>query len=610
VAEICARLDGLPLAIELAAARTRLLPPETLLPRLGHGLALLTGGRRDLPARQQTLRSTISWSYDLLSQAEQRLFRSLGVFVGGFTLDAVAAVCGDGESAIDLSPEDVLDGIDALVGHSLLRPSEPVGGETRFGMLETIREYALDRLRAAGEEPTLRRRHLRWFADLAERGQEGLHGRDAAAWIDRLVADHDNVRSALAWSLSDPIAASRRLGLILAGANYQFWFFHGHQSEGRHWLDQALEADDRSPSPTDAAEAVPPTPRIGAFGRHPRVIALSCFANLCSNLSDWERGQQAGQAALATARAVGDEHGAAHALVTLGIIERDAGRYDQSVGLFEEAYEVFRRLDDPFGLFRVPASLGDSLLQLGRDERAQSVIGAGLAAGRSLGFPMGVAISLRHLGLLALRQGDLDRAAALLEQSLAEWATIRSLRGRGNSLADLGQVQLARGDAQQAVRRFGESLELLQHPDVQRDTARCLEGVAAAVVSVADQVPEPGLVSAVRLLGAAGRLRDANGRLPGAIDRAIVERAVAGGRDGLGAPAFAGAWAEGRELSVDQAVATALELRDQLQAAPMIGEGLSPGCPAPAPTAPRSRATAGPRSPASGPAPRRAPPAS
>jgi len=569
VAEICARLDGLPLAIELAAARIRLLPPEAMLPRLGHGLTLLTGGRRDLPARQQALRSAISWSYDLLPEAEQRLFRCLGVFVGGFTLEGAEAVCGGSEPAVDPSASSgqaVLDGIDALVGNSLLRAGELVSGETRFGMLETIREYALERLRAAGEEPTLRRRHLRWFTDLAECGQAGLHGRDAAAWMDRLVADHDNVRSALAWSLNDPVAASRRLGLSLAGAHHQFWHFQSHLPEGRRWLEQTLEAD-RALSPTDGAESVAPTPRIGAFGRHPRVIALNDLSTMCSILGDWERGRLAGEDALRTARAVGDEHGAAHALVSLGINSRNMGRYDEAVTLFEKGSVVFQRLNDPFGLWRAPASLGNMLVQRGSDEQqTRSVLEAAIAAGRSLGHPGGVATSLRNLGQLALSQGELDRATDMLQQSLTEWAAVRSLRGRGSSLADLGLVCLARGDAQQAAIYFGESVQLCCQPEDQRDLARSLEGVAAAVVSMADLMLAPDLVSAARLLGSAAMVRDATGSPTIAIDRTIVERAVAGARASLDEHAFAGAWAEGRDLPLDEAVGIALELGYQLQA--------------------------------------------
>ena len=251
VAAICARLDGLPLAIELAAARVRLLPPEAILARLDQRLRLLIGGARDLPARQQTLRRTIDWSYDLLDTAEQKLFRRLAVFAGGRTLAAIAAVCNaEGDMAFD-----ALDGVASLVDKSLLRKQDGVGGEPRFVLLETIHEYASEKLQESGETEELRLRHALYFLALAEEAEPELGGARRAVWLDRLEEEHDNLRAALAWSRSQVSGedAARRLatGLRLGGALLGFWDSRGHFTEGRAHLAPLL-ARSATSAPTAA----------------------------------------------------------------------------------------------------------------------------------------------------------------------------------------------------------------------------------------------------------------------------------------------------------------------------------------------------------------------
>ncbi|HSH81837.1 MAG TPA: adenylate/guanylate cyclase domain-containing protein, partial [Herpetosiphonaceae bacterium] len=236
VAEICHRLDGLPLAIELAAARVKLLSPEAILQRLDRPLKLLSGGARDLHTRQQTLRATIDWSYNLLAPKEQTLFRRLGVFTGGFDLAAVDAVCGTGDEA-----GDVFDTVAALVDNSVVRPVETLDGEPRFTVLETIREYALERLEAAGETGGLRRHHVEYFLLLAERGDLELRGPNELAWLNRLETEHDNLRAALQWTLDQREA---ELGLRLVGALTLFWRYRGHWSEGHAWLERLLAVGD------------------------------------------------------------------------------------------------------------------------------------------------------------------------------------------------------------------------------------------------------------------------------------------------------------------------------------------------------------------------------
>jgi predicted ATPase len=253
LAEVCARLDGLPLALELAAARIKLFSPEALLARLNSRLAVLTGGPRDLPERQQTLRNTIEWSYNLLDAGEQTLFRRLSIFVGGCTGDAVEAVCNpDGDL-----PLEVIDRLAALLDKSLLKQLEGSDGAPRFMMLETIREYALERLAASGETEVLRRRHAECFLALAETAEPQFHGSDQRLWLDRIEIEHDNLRAALAWSLEGQRATPQSpddqlrsaLGLRLAAALWQFWDRRGYAPEGRRWLERTLAADRGTATP-------------------------------------------------------------------------------------------------------------------------------------------------------------------------------------------------------------------------------------------------------------------------------------------------------------------------------------------------------------------------
>ncbi|MDP8921986.1 MAG: helix-turn-helix domain-containing protein, partial [Chloroflexota bacterium] len=308
VAEVCLRLDGLPLALELAAAHVRHLAPQAMRRRLESRLRLLTGGARDLPARQRTLRDTIAWSYDLLDDAERRLFRRLSVFVGEWSLEAAEVVC---EASGDLGL-DVLDGVVSLADKSLLRHGATRDAEPRFAMLETIREYGLEQLGAAGEEAGIRRRHLAWYADLAERGQTGMHGPDGADWTRRLAAEVDNFRAALAWSLADADPSSAHVGLRMAGALFQYWLFRDHVVEGRRWLESTLAADHARAA--DGTTPTPlPAPRVGAFGAHPRVVALGELSVLTTYMGDMEQSSRLAEEALSLARRVQDRLGEAHA---------------------------------------------------------------------------------------------------------------------------------------------------------------------------------------------------------------------------------------------------------------------------------------------------------
>jgi predicted ATPase/transcriptional regulator with XRE-family HTH domain len=299
VVEICARLDGLPLAIELAATRIRLLNPQAMLARLERRLPMLTGGARDLPARQRTLRSTIGWSYDLLDEGERTLFRRLAIFVGGCTLEAAETVCdADGDLGIDM-----LDGVASLVSKSLLREFGQED-EPRFGMLETIRDYGQELLEAGRELDDLRRRHVEYYLTFAERLHPRFEGHFNAAWSALLEREHDNLRAALTWS--QQVAADLEAGPRLAGALWQFWWHHGHLREGREWLERMLSE------------------RAGPAVRARMLAGAGGLASYLSDLSDYSRAATYLEAARALWQQIGDQRGVAWTLHRLGWVVSSA----------------------------------------------------------------------------------------------------------------------------------------------------------------------------------------------------------------------------------------------------------------------------------------------
>ncbi len=494
VAEICVRLDGLPLAIELAAARIRLLSPGAMLPRLGHGLSLLTGGRRDLPARQQTLRGAIAWSYDLLSEAERRLFRQLGVFVGGFTLEAAEGIChGAALESTGQAPEiDVLGGIGSLVDHSLVRPDETLDGEPRFRMLETIREYALDQLLAAGEEERLRRHHRDWFGGFVERQTARLSGPGQAEAFERLEAEHDNLRAVLDWCETEP--GGWEVAARLAGELNWFWGLRGYQREARERLERLLTLATRR---TEG-----------------RARALSAAGWCTERAGEYERAAALFEESIAIWRDLGDKRGTAIALALFGRLEQSRGNYDRAWTLLEESRGLFREIggesgqDAPLAVFlaQVAKNRGDY-------ERAISLFEECLTLARERGDAHATSSVLRSLGELRQLRGDYGRSATYLRESLI---LIRELDDRPcavSTLDSLAVLATARGEPARALRLF-------------------------AAAEIARQVAAHALPPADR------------GRLAQAVDAARAQ---------LGPAAIDAACAEGRELSLDQAIAYALE---------------------------------------------------
>ena len=445
VAAICYRLDGLPLAIELAAARIRLFPPDALLARLDRRLQLLTSGPRDLPARQQTLRSAIDWSYDLLEPQEQALFRRLTVFQGSFTLDAAEAVCGGTGPDGDM---DVLLGIDSLVSKSLLRRRQAAasGADPRFGMLQTLREYGQEHLEQHNEAGETRRRHAHFYLSLAERAEPELMGREQGKWVRILAQDHDNLRAALAWSFE---THDDEVGLRLAGALWPFWEMRGYFIEGQNWLDQALALD-------------------GEPQWRAKVLSgAGTFA--------WSRGHYAQAISLHTEalelhRQTGDRSGTAFALNNLGVQALSQGNYERARALFEESLEIYREQRDGYGIADVVNNLGVVAQYQGYLRSAEELYRETLQIGRRLGDDHRVADALYNLGEIAYYQLEYERAWDLYHESLILRRETGSGWGAALCLAALAGIAAALGAYRRAARLAGAAQSLLEETGYSLDT--------------------------------------------------------------------------------------------------------------------------------------------
>jgi predicted ATPase/DNA-binding SARP family transcriptional activator len=496
--EICVRLDGLPLALELAAARIKLLSPQVLLARLGSRLQLLTGGARDLPARQQTLRDTITWSYNLLTPTTQRLFQRLAVFVGGWTLEAAAAVCDeDGDLGLD-----VLDGMQALVNQSLVRQEQGLDGKPRFTMLETIREYALEQLGISGEQDLLGQRHATFFLTLAE----AAHRPQEVTWLDRLEAEHANLRAALAWSRTE---AGGETGLRLAVALWAFYSARGHLSEGRGWLIAAVAQSQAS----------------GSSGQNTRqhlllrAQALDCIGAVASWQGDLAASQSALEAGLALSRELERSEEIIGTLSKLGMLSQMQGDYERAGALLEQSLTLAKQVGDTHG------------------------------------------ISWCHLfqGILVYSQGNVGRASELWEESLIEFQGTNDIWGIVSVHSYLGMVMLDQGNHVQAQAHLSESLTRLWEYGDRWQLAFGLELCArlAALAGRQEQGQPPGL-RATRLFGAAEALRERLGAPRMSFQEPSYQRGVDAARAQLGQATFAVAWEAGRAMLPEQALAEAL----------------------------------------------------
>jgi non-specific serine/threonine protein kinase len=452
VAEICVRLDGLPLALELAAARTRFLPPAALLERLQSRLDLLRNGRQDGPVRHQSLAAAIDWSYELLPHKEQEFFRRLGVFVGGCDLDAAAA----------LAPEvDALGALESLVSRSLLRV-EDVGGQARYRMLETLREYALIRLRESGEEDAARRAHAAYLLGLVERAAPELRGPRQQHWLDRLERDHDNVRAALAWSVEQEPEVALRLGAGL----WRYWFTRGYMLEGQHWLDLSLStAGAMDASPLARARALTGAGEM-AWGRGDLRAAAACH-----------------RASLALRRQLADEEGMAQALHNLGNIAIEGGDYAEAREMHAESLALRRGLGNASDLALSLYNFGRLLTIEGERERGRELLEESLSLARQVGGSLAIAGPLRELGDLALARGEVDLAAGHYAEALRLAREVGAHVTIARGIESAAVIAHARGGPQAAARLLAgaESLrESIRSPRVPTELAPCEPVLAAA----------------------------------------------------------------------------------------------------------------------------------
>ena len=486
VAQVCQRLDGIPLAIELAAARMKVLAVEQIATRLDDRFRLLVGDGRMVLPQHQTLRAAIDWSYNLLPETEQVLLRRLAVFAGGWTLEAAESVCA-GES---VEAASILDLLTSLVDKSLVL-AETKRGEARYRLLETVRQYGSDRLQDATEVTDLRRRHFDWYLGLAERTEPELGGPHEEAWGERLEEEHPNLRSALEWGMSQEVNGERVLRL--AGALGYFWNRHAHVSEGRAWLDRALL-------------------RSGGAAASVRAKALGYAGVLARLQGDYSRAAALGRESLDLRLKLEDKRGIAYALFQLGSTADYRGDAAEAKRFFTESLAHFQEVGDKLGISWVLNNLGEVARAAGDYDAARAFYERSLTISRDVGSPSGIAIALGNLGAVSLHHGKHTEAAMLAREALVQQRKLGHKRNISATLGVLVGVGMAEGKPQRAA----------------------------------------------RLLGAAEALRDTAGVLVGRADRAEHDRQVASVRGAMDKDTFESAWAEGRAMTLEQAIEYAL----------------------------------------------------
>jgi predicted ATPase len=530
VAQLCYHLDGIPLALELAAARVRGLKVEQIAQRLDDRFRLLTGGGRTALPRQQTLRATIDWSHSLLTEQERILFCRLSVFAGGSTIEAAEAVC----SGHGIESSEVLDLLLHLVDKSLILMDEQ-NAETRYHLSETIREYARDKLWEVSESQELRDRQLEFFSRLAEKVEPKLKGAEQLACLNQLELDLDNFRAALDWSLEEGDA---ELGIRLAGALWRFWVRRGYWSEGYERLKRALT---RKSSTSTAA----------------RAKALGRAGDLAIKHRDIAAAHNLLMESLALSHELGDEGGAAFALYAFGLLARYQGDLVKQRSFFEESLSLYRKLDDRWGVALVLDFLSMAVMQ--SDPSAARLLREEcLALIRKLSDYWGLMRVLTNSGELARFEGDYARAKALYEEAAVFGRELGAARWElANQQHGLGWVTLREGDNGRAAEHFKESILLQkEHGVITGLMAACVAGLGGVAAARGQ------FVRAAQLLGAVGAeltAREANGVHMELQDRVEIDRCVAEIRAQPDTAAFHAAWEAGQKMTLDEAIAYALE---------------------------------------------------
>lgn len=609
VVEICQRLDGLPLAIELAAARLKTLSPGQILERLERRFDLLQGGPRDLPARQRALQTTLDWSHDLLTLAEQTLFRRLAVFAGGFTLAAAETVCRPGNDAgLDPLPA-VEEALASLVDKSLALHQVGVTDEPRYTMLVTVQAYAAERLAESGEAEALKKQHAAYYLAWAEKIRPNLLGAAPELWLDRLELEHDNLRAALQWMLDYDVESGYRFGDAL----WRFWQARGHFSEGRQWLEKLLAQSDR-PSMARAKALSAAGNLAVEQGDYHRSIALhDASLGLCRQLGDrywesiglnnlsvgwlslgnYEQAVRYLEESLALSREVGHITNVGHTLNNLGVLSLRQGNYQHARRYLEESLATFRKRADKRAICLPLGNLGEVAGYQGEYEQANLLLQEALLLSEELDDKWLIAGILRDLGTIRRLQGDNERATMLLKRSLNLFTELNNPEGKATLLNLLGEVAHDSGDDEQAKVLSEESLALCRQIDDRGGTAAALQNLATVALhqkdynSAAERYQQAlvlfnelkhrlGIVvclegmagvargqnhleQAAQLLAAAAALRATIGAPLPPVDQPYHERLLSAVRTALGEDAFAAAWAEGKAMPLETAVAYALE---------------------------------------------------
>jgi non-specific serine/threonine protein kinase len=492
IAAICVRLDGLPLAIELAAARVRMLSLEALLPRLERRLPLLTGGARDAPARQQTLRNTLAWSYNLLSTTEQEIFRRLSVFVGGFTIEAAEAVSGlrleaEKEGAI---PADVFDVISTLADHSLVHKIG-TGDDPRFGMLETIQEYGLELLESHGELDSTRQKHAEWVVGFAEPIRLAIGGPAGPAVLDQYEREHPNIRAALGYALE---IGDGELGCRIVAAVWQFWLARPYEREGKQWIQRVVDLP-------------------GAITPSYRLEVLCALARFHVDHKQWHEAYRVSTDGLALARKVGNEESEAHMLALLAYTAWGTEDLEQAERLLEQALAMSCKSKPAYRTSQLPTP-----------------------------------IILYSSASLSLQQARIDRAREFAHDALEIWRQRGDSWGIAMATEVLGAISQAEGNSAQAVETYRTCFPLFRHVGEPVGLVNCCAGIGIAAIQLGH------VTSGVRLISAADTIRRELGGSLWYVHSIGQEGALADARSELGSRRFETAWQVGRELTLEEAV--------------------------------------------------------
>ncbi len=560
LARIVHTLDGIPLAIELAAARVNVLSVPQIAERLQDRFHLLTAGGRTAAPRQQTLQATMDWSYDLLSEPERALLRRLSVFAGGFPLDAVEAACIGGE----VGRHDVVDLLGRLVDKSLVT-AEETNGTRRYWLLDTVRAYAQEKLAVAGETSAVRGRHAAWYRGLVEQAEPHLEAPDRR-WMDRLEAEHENIRAALDATVTP---GGGEDALRFAAALQRFWHIRGYWTEGRRWLEAALAASPSAP-PALRAKALGRTAmlaqRQGDYHRaralaedglglyralddpHGMATILNVLGNIAYAQGDYQAARELHETGLARGREARDKFSIAASLANLAIVADHLGQYDRAAAWCRDSLTIFREIGDQRGTAFALSFLGTLASDQGDHAAARPLLEESLSLQRRLGDRLGMANTLVGLGLVAREQGDLETARRFLSESLSVRRELGNKHGVAASLHALAHVADRQGNHREAAAQFAESLVIRRALGDKVGIAECLEGLARTAI------PE----RAVRLLATAEAIRRALASSRRPADQRDFEGLLAAARSALGEAAFRAAWKTGDAMTPEQAADEAL----------------------------------------------------